>query len=157
MPSRKSSVWKQASRSSTSSASTSSGSWPGISLSVRRMRLLPSSEGVDRIGERVGNELLGGVGEGALVVEVADVVARREHRPVACDDQAAGGLLADYLRDGVEDLVVEGAALGGVRDLEPDYAAARLVDYQLAGRPPSQEPPACRPRTPPVPPRRRSR
>src|SRR4051794_23958984 len=79
------------------------------------------------------DELLGALGE-VLLVEVPDVVAGREHVAVAGEDEAARVEPSDRLRQRVEDLVVQCAALGGVRDAQPRDVRSRLVEQQLAGR-----------------------
>src|SRR3954454_19835298 len=96
-------------------------------------RVAVCGERVDRVRERVRDQLLRRLREGALVVEVADVVSGREHGPVARHDEAARILLLDGVRDGVEDLVVERAALVRVRDREPDDTLAGPVDAELPG------------------------
>jgi hypothetical protein len=90
-------------------------------------------ERVERRRERVGDELLGLVGEG-LVGEVAEVVARGEHPARAGDEDAAGVVVEGVERpgDAVEDRVVERVALGRVRDRQAQDAVGRPVGEDLA-------------------------
>jgi hypothetical protein len=64
--------------------------------------------------------------------EVADVVARREHRPLRRDQQAARVELRQRGGERVEDLVVERVALGRIGDRQPGDVVRREVQAQLA-------------------------
>ncbi len=98
--------------------------------------------GGDRLHRRVegvGDERLGVALEG-LGGDRGDVVAGREDRRRAGDQQAAGldpAVEARHrLGEGVEDLVVEGVAALGVGDAEADDRLGGRVEDQLAAREP---------------------
>src|SRR5205085_8288456 len=91
-------------------------------------------ERVDGFGERVRYEPLGAQLE-FIVGDLSDVVSRREHPVRAGDDYAPRPLeLAEGLRDRVENRMVEGVALGWVRDRQPRDALRGFLDDQLAVR-----------------------
>src|SRR5437588_1505372 len=124
----------------------------GVSVDGRENRVAVALDGLDRLREGVGHQSLGLLGE-RLLVEGADVVARREDRAVAGEEHAAGVEAVDHLRERVQDLVVECAALLGIADPDPRYELGRLVQDELPrGELATQAPPACRPPTPTAPP-----
>jgi hypothetical protein len=94
-------------------------------------RIAISLDRLDGRCERVRDERLGLLGE-VLVVEGADVVAGREHRGLAGDDHAARVERAERLRERVEDLVVESAALPRVVYAQACDERRGLVEDELA-------------------------
>jgi hypothetical protein len=101
----------------------------------RERRVGKELERLDRLGEGVRHQALGLFLE-APIVDLADLVARREHPVRAGDDHAAGlvlrGELAQRRRDGVEDRLVESVALGRICDGQARDVLEGAVHEQLA-------------------------